>query len=419
MELNAPDTRAALEMIERALASESIPPRIARSCERLAERLRRPVRVGLLGYEPDQRARLFTSLVGDGLMPGGGDWPTIEVSFAERPRTCVTLSDATRLVVQGLPEDDLLERDPAFVQIDAPFEILRRVSLLYLAVGEDPAQQAPALAWAARRLDVAIWCTRRFSATEAAIWAAAPEGLKNHAHLLVFGDEAAAAALRGRRPADFAHVVAVPCPELSDAVSGVAAVPDPRGLIARLEADIAEAQREDIDAARLLLHRFGLAADEATADEATADGTAAAAHAAAAAPAAAVPAAPPPATAPADTEEAGRRALLSEPVLYLKRRARNLFETLDWQDGEAGGWPADVLQHCCDTADGLRDRAATWPEDDAEILYLRDFVNEASDMAVLLQVEGGTEQAQDAAALLVQLRSEFESKLPVGLPMAC
>ena len=50
------DPDKALEMIERALASESIPPRIARSCERLAERLRRPVRVGLLGYEPDQRA---------------------------------------------------------------------------------------------------------------------------------------------------------------------------------------------------------------------------------------------------------------------------------------------------------------------------------------------------------------------------
>ena len=416
MELNAPDTHAALEMIERALASESIPPRIARSCERLAERLRRPVRVGLLGYEPDQRARLFTSLVGDGLMPAGGDWPTIEVSFSARPRTCVTLSDATRLVVQGLPEDDLLERDPAFVQIEAPFDILRRISLLYLAVGEDPAQQAPALAWAARRLDVAIWCTRRFSSAEAAIWAAAPEGLKNHAHLLVFGAEAEAAALRSRRPADFAHVVAVPCPELSDAVSGVAAVPDPRGLIARLEADIAEAQREDIDSAKLLLHRFGLVPEAGGADAA---GTGPDRQEAADAADRNAAAAAPVATRPEASEEDGRRALLSEPVLYLKRRARNLFETLDWQDDGEGDWPAEVLQHCCDTADGLRDRAATWPEDDAEILYLRDFVNEASDMAVLLQVEGGAEQAQDAAALLVQLRSEFESKLPVGLPMAC
>jgi hypothetical protein len=199
-------------------------------------------------------------------------------------------------------------------------------------------------------------------------------------------------------------------------VSGVAAVPDPRGLIARLEADIAEAQREDIDSAKLLLHRFGLApgagdaagAGPETDRKAPGEGIVKAA------------AAPPPVVArPEASEDDGRRALLSEPVLYLKRRARNLFETLDWQDDGEGDWPAEVLQHCCDTADGLRDRAATWPEDDAEILYLRDFVNEASDMAVLLQVEGGAEQAQDAAALLVQLRGEFESKLPVGLPMAC
>lgn len=422
---SAPQARQTLSLLRAALAEPGLAPRVARNCERLVERLSRPVRVGLLGFVPQDRARLLAAILGQDPLPPGADWPTLEIAHADAPRSVATLADASRIAVDGLPGPDLLAMAPVFVSLAAPFEALRRMSFLHLAVGADPALQAPALAWAARRCDLAIWCSRGFGAAEAAVWAAAPDRLKHHAHLAILGQPDGAGADPAPPSADFQAVIALPGTET------IAAGP----LLARLEADIDAALAEDLDAARLLLHRFGLSdrpapdaeavpAEDGAADEAAATGAGLAAEPGAAVRGATVPAAAPPVVIPApdpeaDPAAADRIAILSEPIIFLRRRARNLFETLEWQDGATEGWVAEVLEQCCDTADGLRDRAADWPEDDPTIITLREMVDEASDMAVLLQVEGGRDQAQDAAAMLCQLRAAFEARLPAALPLAC
>ena len=415
----AQDTARIVALLGAAVATPGLSPRVARRCETLMERLDRPVRLGLFGFTLSDRAELLQALLGADLLSCAAPWPTLHLTHGARPRTVATLADASRVTVETLPDAGLWGMDPVFLKIEAPFEVLQRMSLLFLSAGEEVTDQAPALTWAAKRTDVAIRCTREFGPIDAQVWSAAPETLKNHAHLAVFGPadvaEAAAAALRGRSLPDFHGVVAVPV---------VAGKPDPAALLARLDADIDEAQSEDMDAARLLLRRFGLADGPDTGAAARADPSPSPQGPAASETRATVTApgvwpaimtgAAPDAAAAAD-----RIALLSEPILYLKRRTRNLFETLEWQDDSTEGWVGDLLEHCCETADGLRDRAQGWPEDDAVIIDLRAMIEEASDMAVLMQVEGGPDQAQDAAAMLCQLRAEFESKLPAQLPLAC
>lgn len=378
------ETQRTLQDLEAALAMPELPDRVARSFEALVDRLKRPVRVALIGAESGRRRRLLCSILGQAPIPPDADWPTVEMGYAERPRSSATLADGSTLTAEGLPGADLLARDPAFLRIDAPVEVLRRMTLLYLSADDEGADQAAALKWAARRTDVAVWCTRRFSPREAAIWEAAPDRIKNHAHLVVMGDEDDLAKVAKRNPGDFEHMVALPKPDAS-------------ALVRCIDESIDAALGEDVDAARMLLHRFGVTA-KAPAPAASKDAMSEAAR--------------------DFRQSADRYALLSEPLLYLRRRARAIFEMLDWQDGPAEAWAPEVLEQCRETADGLRDRAAGWPDDDDDIAALRQLIHDASDMAVLLQIEGGGDQAGDAATLLYQLRCAFERALAAPGPLA-
>ena len=393
----APRARETLEDLEAVLASTAIPPRIARSCGRLVEKLRQPIRVGLIGYETEQRKRLRAALLGVEVLPARLRWPTIEIGFAEDPHTKATLADGTTLVAEGMPGAELLDQGAVFLQIGAPLDELRRVSLLYLAAGDDAGEQSAGLRWAARQVDFALWCTRGFSAVEAQLWSAAPPELKNHAYLVAFATDAEARSLRQRIPPDFERVMVLLDGRAADR-SGTADFQDgAKNLFDQLSADIDDALGEDLDAAWVLLRRYGQ--EVATPEPVTA-------------PVEAVR----PSEAAADRRETpvaeGLVDLLSEPLIFLKRWARDLFETLEWQDADSPDWASVVLERCCEVTDGLRDRAAEWPEDENQALSLRRLVDDAADMATLLQIEGGREQAQDAAALLLQLRSAFEANLP-------
>lgn len=396
----APSTRKTLEDLEAVLASAAIPPRIAQSCERLVERLRRPIRVGLIGFEAEQRKHLLTALIGTEVLPARTAWPTMEIGFAERAHTRATLADASTLAADGMPMGDLLERGAVFLKIGAPLEPLRRMTFLYLSAGEDAAEQSAALRWAAGRMDFALWCTRDFAPLEARIWSSAALELKNHAYLLVFGPQPAMGGLRDRMPPDFERAIVLP---LAHAAQGSAASDLQAGaqrLLGQLAADIDEGLAEDLDAARLLLHRCG---QEIAAPKPEPQPE----------PSAETPVHPTPGQAdrPESTEMACMVDLLSEPLIFLKRNARDLFEAMEWHDADSADWADEVLERCCQVTDGLRDRAADWPEDVGAARALRGLVDDAADMATLLQIEGGPAQAADATALLLQLRSAFEARL--------
>jgi hypothetical protein len=116
-------------------------------------------------------------------------------------------------------------------------------------------------------------------------------------------------------------------------------------------------------------------------------------------------------TANPDTpEREAARALVSGPILHLKRRSRALAEMLEWRE-EGEDWCAEVLEHCCETAEALRDIVAAWPDDDPLAARLRAAIDQACDTVVLLQLEQGPAQAEDAARVLYQLRTDFEQAM--------
>ncbi len=392
----APRARKTLEDLEVVLASATIPPRIARSCGRLVEKLRQPIRVGLIGYETEQRKRLLAALLGVEVLPDRMGWPTIEIGFSEHPHTKATLADGSRLVAEGMPTAELLNQGAVFLQVGAPLDALRRVTLIYLATGDDAEEQSAGLRWAARRIDFAVWCTRDFSPVEAQIWNTAAPELKNHAYLVAFAAESEARSLRDRMLPDFDRVMVLPDGRAAGQSGAADIQTGAQNLFEHLFADIDDARGEDLDAAWVLLQRCG---PEINTPES------------AALPVGAVGQTPVEEERPDTPAPEAMVDLLSEPLIFLKRWARDMFETLEWQDADSPDWAGAVLERCCEVTDGLRDRAAEWPEDAGQVLALRGLVDDASDMATLLQIEGGREQAQDAAALLLQLRSAFETNL--------
>jgi hypothetical protein len=434
------DTQATLGRLEALLASGVLTQAEAVSCAGLADALRRPARVAILGRAAKDVTGVLRAMLGEavaGVVPGG---PAVELSFGPAPRHVATFEDGSSLDQDGYPAGDLMSYGPLFVQIEAPIRVLDAMSFLALELDAGPEACAPALAWAAKRSEIAIYCAADFDPAEAAVWAAAPDRLKNHCYLVITGDrDAASARARGL----FDAVIHAPAP--SEAAATLSA------LKHRLTADIAAARAEDVDAAELFLHRFRRAELDAGAVEADrlpqvepedhplpprGPRTPAEPPRSGAAPGAAArqdhekPTTRAPETQvtpgpsdkasdkasdrasdkPSDKALAAARALVSGPILHLKRRSRALAELLEWRE-ETDGWSEEVLEHCAETAEALRELVSAWPDDDPLAARLRDAIDQACDTVILLQVESGPGQAEDAARVLYQLRTDFEQAM--------
>ena len=457
------DIQSMLRRLEALLASGVLTQAEAVSCSGLAEALRRPARVAILGQTARDVTGVLGAMLGDGLITVLPDGPAVEVSFGEVVQHMATFEDGSSLSQEGYPGDNLMRHGPLFLQIETPIDMLATMSFLALELGEEEDSFAPALRWAAKRSEIAILCAEGFGDIEAAVWAAAPDRLKNHCYLVTTGDrDPASARARGL----FDAVVHAPDPSEASPPLSV--------LKRRLVTDISDARQEDVDAAALFLHRFREAEilpQQSAFDDSAApapdpvarrDGASAVdmrLPAAASRPVEAemdagsffeslgeasaddtVPAPetdpePAPADEPvtaqdtdtdpdfdtpeedtfADDETRARtraqtRALVSSPILPLKRRSRALAEILEWRE-ENEDWFEEVLSHCAETAEALRDIVAAWPDDDPMAEQLRDAIDQACDSVVLLQVEAGPDQAEDAARVLYQLRTDFEQAM--------
>lgn len=418
------DTQAMLGRLEALLASGVLTQAEVVSCAGLADALRRPARIVVMGQAARDVASVLRSLLGETDVSVTPDGPALQFVYGECVRHVATFEDGSSLSQDGYPRPDLMRYGPLFLEIEAPLEMLRTMSFLALELGEEPDVYAPALKWAAKRSEIAILCAQGFGDREATLWAAAPDRLKNHCYLVVTGaKDAASARARGLFDA------AIHAP----AGSGANAPLD--ALRHRLAADITAARQEDIDAAELFLHRFRRAeidiaggAGPSPANRPLRD---AAADASPDHPPASEHPAPPAAPEPCRSDNAATpepearaeagiasdgaqkdavRALVSGPILHLKRRSRALAEILEWRE-ETENWSEEVLEHCAATAEALRDLAAAWPDDDALAERLRDAIDQACDSVVLLQVEAGPAQAEDAARVLYQLRTDFEQAM--------
>ncbi len=359
----------------RRLANDPAVSRRDAACAlALADRFDRPVCVGLLGLAGSGHRSLANALCGAALIGPEPGWPTTEARHAGSPGHTATLPDGSRTSAAGLPDPARLTPAPVFLQIEAPLPALRRMSLLAVNSSADLSETAAALAWAARRIDIAIWCSAGWTAGEAALWQAAPDALKHHAVLAITGG--------GPVPAtggDFATAIGLP-PQA-----------DPARLADALADLIDEARAADLDAARLLLRKYGGAGPEAGAAQAR--------------PAEIVPF--PSAATPAP-QPAGRDAL-GRAFAILRNEARTLLAALE--DPADGASPDTILRGIEATIAAVAEMLGAEAAAVGSGTGIAAALDQAAEMALLLRYEGGEAQAADAAALLLQLRREIEWEL--------
>jgi hypothetical protein len=124
--------------------------------------------------------------------------------------------------------------------------MLATMSFLALELGEDrPKAMRPPCAGRRNAPRSRSSAPKGSAMSEAALWAAAPDRLKNHCYLVTTGDrDPASARARGL----FDAVVHAPQPSEASPPLSV--------LKRRLATDISDARQEDVDAAALFLHRF-------------------------------------------------------------------------------------------------------------------------------------------------------------------
>ena len=412
---NQPPTPAVLARLEALLASGVLSQAEFVSCSGLAEALRRPARVAVMGPSAADVTRVLASMLEQQLVTMVPDGPALEIFYGPAPGHTATFEDGSSLSQDGYPRHDLMRYGPLLLQIEAPLPILGTMAFLGIELGPDPESYTAALGWAGKRSEIAIFCTEVFGDEEAAIWRAAPDRLKNHCYLVITGErEAGAARAHG------AFDAVIHAPSASDVAAPLAA------LKHRLAADITTARGEDVDAAELFLRRFRREDSEPRSSRPEPQGqvqpdTIAARAARSAAPDPGTMAAGAPGAAPApepdafaealaEAESDARRLVSGPLVLHLKRRSRALAEILEWRE-EEDAWPEQVLEHCAETAEALRELVAAWPDDDPVAERLRAVIDQACDTVVLLQLEAGPVQAEDAARVLYQLRTDFEQEM--------
>lgn len=396
---DAADIRSQLQAL---LDGGTLSPAAQAAGAEILSRLDAAARVSIFGLPGAGKTRVMNLLAGEAVIPNGFHPPTLALRFGTAARTRATLADGDKREWDGLAVRELFLSAPIFVEFDAPLPALRTMSLLMVVADGDPSDQRAAMRWAARRTDIALWCSQGFDAAEAEIWARAPEALLNNAYLILTGGRSPAA------KAEFLRTFPV------DATAVGQGLPEGAAQMIEEVRRCAERGRQGlIDGALLFLSRNQnrRAAPTRTLTRPL--------HHAAGAPARPLAAnlssgAPTrPLTEPRPEPQIGRtsparRELSRAAVDLLRRRAGELRDSMTVWGAAAG---PQVLGHCLETMEQLVQRVTAPEAPEAANAEVEALVMDAADVILLLQSEQGMVPAADAVTLLLQLRRELEARL--------
>ncbi|MCV6592573.1 MAG: hypothetical protein OIF48_06455 [Silicimonas sp.] len=409
--------------LETAVDGQSMPKAAVEYAQHLLTRLSQPVRVSVLGLPGAGKSQLINMFIGRRLAADGARLPTMELAWGPAEAMVVTGADGSVKYLDGM-DFSAVGAGAAFLRLELPVEMLKRISLLEVVTNGDHEEIESAIDWAVRRTDIALWCSQAFDAAERRVWARVPDSLKDHAFLvLTKADLLSAEKLLSARVSELETIVA-------EEFHSLFAVATLQALRARAGSEVDEAlfhasgggailseilrhaergRRADFDSAHMFLSRYQIKAAPRAVPEPAAVAEAPVAEAD-------LPPMVPPARvepAPSAPEEAAapsviNRDLFIESVGYLKRRGAALGEAAAALE-EGGAKP--LVAQCVDAVEHLVDEFSQDETGCAATDAFIDELAEASDMMVLMQVEEGDGPAADAVTLLLQLRRDMEMQL--------
>lgn len=442
-----------IERLEGALEAETLPAAARDYAEHLVRRLSQPVRVSVLGMPGSGKSQLVNMFLGEAVVPADARLPTTEYAWGEAPRMVVTGAEGSVIKVHGSDVAALAGQDAAFLRIELPIDILRRINLLEVVTDGTEEELSSGVDWVVRRTDIALWCTQEFAENEQNIWSRVPDSLKDHAFLVLSkADKLSADKVLRQRVAALESVVA----EEFHSLFAVATLQALRAykdgavdeqlfhasgggaLTSEILRHAERGRRADFDSAHMFLARYnidrvpttgtkpGLAANV---DAAAATGGVARTVSPVSQPINPEPVAEPTSLRPvtetvvdiapvseptvtasvvASLPKVANVTLFSDGIRFLRRRGETLSEQAEsLGEGAANG----LIDNCVSAVEHLVDLFSQDESgcDAADAFF--DELAEAQDMMVLMQVEDGDGPAADAVLLLLQLRRDMEMHL--------
>ncbi|MEM9797851.1 MAG: hypothetical protein AAF919_15265 [Pseudomonadota bacterium] len=172
------------DILERALLVGALPEHLRDVGGKIVDQLQRQVRVTLLGLPGSGKSAVLNLLAGAEVIPDGTRLPTTQLIKGANTRATITLPNGESEVLEDTNAAQIAERRPVFVELEMDLPALGKISILEVVTGVNRSQQSRAALWAAKRTDLAIWCTRSFTPAEQATWSGLPDALKDHGILL-------------------------------------------------------------------------------------------------------------------------------------------------------------------------------------------------------------------------------------------
>lgn len=435
-----------IERLEGALDADMLPKAARDYAHHLVRRLSQPVRVSVLGLPGAGKSQLVNMFLGEAVVPDGAELPTTEYAWGDKARMIVTGAEGSAITVHGADVKALSGQNAAFLRIELPIDILKRINLLEVVTDGTEQELTSGVDWVVRRTDIALWCTQDFGPSEQAIWRRVPDSLKDHAFLVLSKADMLSAEKKLRqRVAALETVVA----EEFHSLFAVATLQALRAfkngavdeamfhasgggaLTSEVLRHAERGRRADFDSAHMFLARYlaegtGRTTSRTPSRPVSRTSTTArtTSEEVAEKPVSRQPKSVPPAKKvksvkptsapppPAPTLPQGPKvenvALFTDSIRFLRRRGDSLTETAaTLGDGNAKG----LIEHCVSAVEHLVDE---FSQDESGCEAADAFIDElaeAQDMMVLMQVEDGDGPAADAVTLLLQLRHDMEMQL--------
>ncbi len=448
------------DKLAQAIASGLLPSQAAERAQQLMARLQQPVRLGILGRPGSGKSALLNLLVGREVLPDDVPLPTTQVSYGEKASAICTLPNGSKQQLDTANAYDISGLKPLFVELRMPLPALKKISVLEVVTPNDPNAIHKASQWAAKRCELAIWCTETFDTSEQTIWGQMPDVLKDHAFLMLTKADLlrskgtleqileATRALVGHEFNDIlpiATLEAIAARRLDGSVdkeqmrqSGGSA------LISSVLRQVDQGRQSDIDMADVLLHQNakvlnGMAAPDA--DNAFVQSIIGAAvnksrdHEPEPAPEIAsepetveptpepvaaepeVAPAPPEPEVSADTPAPANAGLLQpatreayeHAVNYITEQGRALATLADTLGDEA---PAQIMAETSEHVQWVCDYLNENGDDgDTALHRIRDAAFDAADLVQLMQMEKRDSAAIEAVSIMLQIKHELQADL--------